>query len=184
MDLLWLICVHLDDQSSQELDKVRVIVVNAEVEAIEEGERVLLDVVGVFTDDFDDFKVHGISLLWLLFSQAIALLEPVGNFVMEVDLLPEFSKVLVADLVIYLVSDCILHGDHFNLLLHLVYYPVSVKVIHRSKARWILLLEVCLVLVVISFSESQRFNTLIGGHPIKIIRSSHHRLQDYTLSLF
>lgn len=53
------------DQGSQELYLFWVVVVNAEVKAIEQSERVLFYVIGVLGYDLNDLGIKGFSLLWV-----------------------------------------------------------------------------------------------------------------------
>ena len=47
--------VHFLYKGSQELDQIWVVIVNTEVQAVKQSQRILFDVVGVFRNNFDDF---------------------------------------------------------------------------------------------------------------------------------
>ena len=49
--------LKLIDECSQELDEIRIIVIDTEVEAIEQCHLVFFDVVGMLVDNIDDLKV-------------------------------------------------------------------------------------------------------------------------------
>ena len=80
------VCFCSLNQTPNELDYPLILVINAEVEAEKQNEWVLLDESRVLTDTIDDFHVQEHPLFGHLFSQAVCLLEPVGELVVEVNL--------------------------------------------------------------------------------------------------
>ena len=83
--------LHFVDEGSEELDHFGVVEEDAEVEAVEEGVGVVLDVLGVVTYDLDDVLIdlHVIIQVVLLFHKPVRFFKSVEHLVVEVHFLPK-----------------------------------------------------------------------------------------------
>lgn len=91
---------QLDEQGVHEVDDLRIVVVNAKVEAVEQGHRILPDVVVVLSDEADDLLVGLDALIRLRSTEAVSLLEPVSDLMVEVYFLAELLQVLLTHLIV------------------------------------------------------------------------------------
>jgi hypothetical protein len=129
-DLLWfVVVVHLFDQRSQELDKVWVLIVDTEIQAVEQSKWVLFDVVRVLRDDFDDLHVHLLLLVFLVLAQSICFFKSVSHFMMKIDFLSELLQIVFLDLLVHDFFDVLLEIHYLKLLLKLIDDTILVQVI-------------------------------------------------------
>lgn len=125
---LWLI-LELVDECSEEFYEVWVVVVDAEVEAIEESHLIFLDIISVLIDNIDDLKVEGLFLLWLLLTKSVSFLISVGDFMVEVYFFSEFGEILISYIFINLVSHVSFDVIDFNLSFNIINLTILIKVI-------------------------------------------------------
>jgi len=81
---------------------------------------------------------------------------------MEIYFLPELREVLASDLQIDLLSDLVLAGDHFQLVLHLIDLAIIVQVVFRIETigvGYVLLVKV-FIFIVVALLQSERINRL------------------------
>ena len=96
---------HLIDECSQELNEVWIVKVDAKIEAVKKSERILLDIVTVFTDNIDDLLIELILSILLLLDQSIRLFKSVKSLMMKVDFLSELRQVVLLYLVVHVILD-------------------------------------------------------------------------------
>lgn len=164
IDLLWLVVSsHRIDQDSEKLYKFRVVVVDAEVKAVEQSHGILFQVLSMLRNDISDLLVECLLLKGHLLAKSVCFLKPVSYLMMEVYFLSELLEVVLLDLVIHLIHDFVLSFVDLDGMLNLVNHTIVVEVIDSGVTNSILgsMLVKLVVIIVDSVFEGQGTNRLV-----------------------
>ena len=129
-DLIWLVISrHLFDQDFEKFDKLWVVVVNTEIEAVKQSHGILFQVLSMLENDVGDLVVEFLLLQGHFLAKSVCLFKSVSNLVMEINLLSELLEVVFLDFFIHFVHDLILSFVNLNYMFDVVNQAVIVEII-------------------------------------------------------